>query len=270
MKNIILFSGILFFLLACKSSRQSAESQLTTHSSQNSVDWPGIYRGILPCADCEGILTTLRLKVDLTYDLSRQYLGKGEESFIQSGSFQWNSTGGSISLVSWEKEGISGEEKSKSEEQEHYQVGENQLLKLDREGKQISGTLAQRYILKKVNFDQDIREKYWKLIELNGKAIKVAPGQNREAHFILKIAGSRVKGHGGCNSFSGAYELPDGQKIRFSNLASTEMACMEVDYEGEFFKALGLTDNYSLKGDSLSLNKARMAPLARFVAVYFR
>jgi hypothetical protein len=33
-------------------------------------------------------------------------------------------------------------------------------------------------------------------------------------------------------------------------------------------EVLGRADNYSILGDKLSLNKARMAPLARFEAIY--
>jgi hypothetical protein len=36
-------------------------------TSRTSLDWPGTYTGVLPCADCEGIETTITLSVDLTY-----------------------------------------------------------------------------------------------------------------------------------------------------------------------------------------------------------
>jgi hypothetical protein len=37
---------------------------------------PGVYRGTLPCADCAGIETTLTLRRDGTFTLSRQYQGR--------------------------------------------------------------------------------------------------------------------------------------------------------------------------------------------------
>jgi len=37
--------------------------------------------------------------------------------------------------------------------------------------------------------------------------------------------------------------------------------------EGEFLKALAATDSFALKDGTLSLHRARMAPLARFEAV---
>ena len=50
------------------------------------------------------------------------------------------------------------------------------------------------------------------------------------------------------------------------NVASTMMACPD-NIEDEFKKILYTTDNLSTDGQTLSLNKARMAPLARFVLV---
>ena len=35
-------------------------------SSATSLDWEGVYRGVVPCADCEGIVTTITLRRDGT------------------------------------------------------------------------------------------------------------------------------------------------------------------------------------------------------------
>jgi copper homeostasis protein (lipoprotein) len=55
-----------------------------------SIDWAGIYQGILPCADCEGIKTQIVLNKDLSYVLETQYLGKDEKIFQAKGTFKWN------------------------------------------------------------------------------------------------------------------------------------------------------------------------------------
>ena len=44
-------------------------------NSQNSLDWEGTYRGILPCADCEGIETKITLSANGTYEYKASYLG---------------------------------------------------------------------------------------------------------------------------------------------------------------------------------------------------
>ena len=54
---------------------QASEAQ---HNSRNSLDWDGIYSGILPCADCEGIKTDIQLHKDGTYRMARKYLGMGD------------------------------------------------------------------------------------------------------------------------------------------------------------------------------------------------
>lgn len=112
-------------------------------------------------------------------------------------------------------------------------------------------------------------EKYWKLVELNGQP--VAPLE-REPYFILKADNARVIGFGGCNSLTGSYVLDrKTARIRFTEVASTMMACMQgMEVEQAFHQVLRIVDNYSQDGDRLSLNRARMAPLARFEAVYLR
>lgn len=264
--RILVYSLIASVFFSCQGNKRTGDS----HNSLNALDWVGVYRGVLPCADCEGIATMIHLKKDLTYVKSTQYQGKSSELFTQHGSFQWNKDGSILTLMPWEKEEMNDETRQKEAKKEMYQLGENQLIKLDNEGKRIQGPLAQNHVLKKQDFDKDIREKYWRLITLNGKAVVASENQKRETHFVLRTKDNRVVGHGGCNAFSGAYELLEGNRIRFSSLVSTEMACAEIDYESDFFKAIQNTDNYSIKGDTLSLNKGKMAPLARLLAVYFR
>lgn len=116
----------------------------------------------------------------------------------------------------------------------------------------------------------DIQEKYWKLIELKGKPFVMKGGdQQQEPYFILKKEDNRVNGSTGCNRMMGTYTLAEGNRISFSQLAQTRMACVDMSVERPFIEVLETVDNYTIKGDSLSLNKARMAPLAKFVAVYF-
>lgn len=113
-----------------------------------------------------------------------------------------------------------------------------------------------------------ITNKYWKLITLEGQPVKMAPGQEREAYFMLRDS-SRVTGFGGCNGIGGTYTLQAGQRIRFSNMLGTLRFCQGVESEAPFLEVFNLTDNYSLSGDTLTLNVGRRAPLAVFHAVYF-
>lgn len=114
----------------------------------------------------------------------------------------------------------------------------------------------------------DIIEKYWKLTEVNGEPINKET--NREPHIILKGIDNRVNGTGGCNGFSGHYELKDKNRIAFSNIAITEMACPNMEVEDKMLMVLQTADSYVVKNDTLILNRAKMAPLARFEAVYLQ
>ncbi|MFC5269879.1 copper resistance protein NlpE N-terminal domain-containing protein [Adhaeribacter terreus] len=276
MKKCLFLSLIVAgYLTACSSTKSPDSSATATNipatatpdNSKTSVDWPGTYRAMLPCGDCEGIKTELTLKQDQTYEMAMTYLGKSKEVYREKGTFQWNSNGNKITL--------SG--KLQQQETNQYLVGENRLWKLDAAGQKVTGALAEKYILKKgetelhpESADNSITEKYWKLIELNGKPVMVSSTQPREPHFILKTENNRVNGHSGCNSFMGSYEISAGISIKFSPLAATRMACQDVPYESEFLKMFGIADHYLFQNDTLSLTQAGTAPLARFVAVYLR
>ncbi|MCG2607735.1 copper resistance protein NlpE N-terminal domain-containing protein [Acinetobacter sp. SM34] len=60
-------------------------------TAETSLDWPGEYKGVFPCADCQGIETELELKADKTYELKQKYLGKGKNSeFKVKGTFSFD------------------------------------------------------------------------------------------------------------------------------------------------------------------------------------
>lgn len=114
-------------------------------------------------------------------------------------------------------------------------------------------------------------EKYWKLIEINGQKVTAENFASKEPHLILKSEENRVTGNGGCNSFFGTYSLQtDVNRISFSKIGATRMACLQPTVESDFFNILETVDNYTVKNDTLQLNKARMAPMAKFVAVYLK
>jgi len=111
-----------------------------------------------------------------------------------------------------------------------------------------------------------LTETHWTLVELDGRPV---PALRRAPHLVLAAEGGRMHGFGGCNGFAGAYALDAAaSRISFSRVASTMMACPSgMEVEAAFHEALRRADSYSLDGDRLTLNRARMAPLARFEAV---
>lgn len=68
------------------------------HNSENSLDWDGIYKGLLPCADCPGITTELTLNMDGTYVLSSQAENKDKTPYVYKGAFAWDESGSIVTL----------------------------------------------------------------------------------------------------------------------------------------------------------------------------
>lgn len=123
---------------------------------------------------------------------------------------------------------------------------------------------------KRASENSEIVEKYWKLKTLEGKDVEMVDNQEREIYFTLKSEENQITGFSGCNTFTGHYALEEGNRIRFTHIATTMKACPDVDInESELLQIFDLADNYTIQGDELSLNVGRRAPLAVFEAVYF-
>lgn len=239
--------AITLLLAACQTTKTTnSKTADSAHNSRNSVDWAGSYQGTLPCADCPGIQTMLTLQEDGGYTLRTTYLERGDSVYTESGNFAWDENGGKITLDTDDRK---------------FQVGENRLFALDMEGNRITGKLADHYVLQKV--DGSITDKYWKLVELNGQP--VLPGTTQKEPYIrLNAAENRLEATGGCNGMGGTYELQAPNRIRFSQIIRTQMACENLDVENELGRVLESTDSYHVAGDTLQLFRARMAPLAKF------
>ena len=256
MRFAALLAGGVFLgaLLGCagpSGSRPDTEPLPIGDNSRTSLDWAGIYGGTLPCADCPGIRTRIELREDGTFTRSVLYLDRDPRPRTDTGRFTWDESGSRITL-------------GDGRDAQQYQVGENVLFPLDRSGRRITGNLAAAYRLEKTVNDPRIENRRWQLVELNGRPIE-PPTDRDGAYFELDAAEARVTGNASCNRFFGTYELMTGSRIRFgSDIGSTMMACPELEQGREFLDMLRRVDNYSVGDAGLSLNRARMAPLARF------
>lgn len=289
MKTTLLTFAILSLtLISCtKKEKEKDQNQIVVDSSQSgmidehnakkSLDYVGMYEGMLPCADCEGIETKLTLKQDNKYILRTQYLGKKEAlPLVVSGSYNWDESGNVVIL--------SGIKNAPNQ----YFVSENYIIQLDMQGNKITGPLAEKYILKKnqefddtkgiVDTNVTVKEESsdktpiikgikWKLIELNGKKIEKIEKMDKDM-FILLNKDNRYNAFAGCNNMIGGFELKEEtMRIKFNKGVSTKMACPDMTFEQEFAEMLEKVDNYSITENNLYFNKARMAPLAKFEAI---
>ncbi|RZJ73166.1 MAG: META domain-containing protein [Flavobacterium sp.] len=76
----------------------------------------------------------------------------------------------------------------------------------------------------------------WELESVNGKTVSAAD-YSRGLPTITFGTDNKVSGNGGCNGFSGSYNLNDEGGVNFSQFMSTKMAC-EGTGETEFMNAL--------------------------------
>lgn len=111
------------------------------------------------------------------------------------------------------------------------------------------------------NASATIIGKKWQLIEIGGKAVA---GQVNGKVPFLKLEEKTYSASAGCNGIGGELTFSANGKIKFAQGMSTMMACPDMSIEQALSKALITADNYTLSNDILSLNKAKMAPLAKF------
>lgn len=147
--KLVLLSITFLAFLACNNNAGSDEAEIVQdeikalpddHTSQSSLDYAGTYKGTLPCADCEGIEVELTIDMDSTYALNSKYLGKGDDKGnTKQGTYKWID-GGTIELEDLD----TGAGPTK------YKVGEGQIWQLDLQGNKVEGSLADKYILKKL------------------------------------------------------------------------------------------------------------------------
>lgn len=253
---------ILPVLTACLLALGGCQKQIDpewgpdpAHNSANFLDWAGVYKGVLPCADCMGVETQLELKSDLTYALQTYYLGRSEKPNMEQGTFIWNEAGNKIRLQH-RPDGVS-----------HYRVGENVLEQLDIDGKPITDAPMPLQLLKIQDLDSlPLVETRWQLQTLLGKPVQGPVA--RIPYLVFKTSGLSLGGFGGCNQFMGNYEVQPHQRLRLTQVAATEKFCLTgMETEEAFLKVLGQVDSFQRVGNRLQLLRARMAPLAELEAV---
>jgi uncharacterized lipoprotein NlpE involved in copper resistance len=157
MKKSALYFLMIISLLSCKDREERSNTSGNidnkgtninlkepefndAHTSRNSLDWEGIYTGVLPSDDCEGIDTSISLKKDQTYLLKLRYLGiseKKRKDSVFEGKFTWDENGNNITLDG-AKDGT-----------RKFKVGEYFLTPLDKNGKEIEAIPGNNYKLLK-------------------------------------------------------------------------------------------------------------------------
>ncbi|MCA1756310.1 MAG: copper resistance protein NlpE N-terminal domain-containing protein [Bacteroidales bacterium] len=240
-----------------RSRQENGAETPTGDNSMVSLDWNGIYTGIIPCADCEGIQTLIRLNDDLSYIWKSRYLGKDETIFGTTGNFIWSDDGGTITLI----------DNIEDQSGPSWLVGENILFMPDDDGNRITGELAEMYRLKKVVPALD--ERTWLLTSAGGTEISDDYFPGGTPWIAFDSESNRISGFAGCNSLTGTYTPGDNNSLALGPIATTKIACNAMRGEQMFLGLLNNTTGYRLTTEWLILTDSTGIELARFEADFF-
>lgn len=105
-------------------------------ASSAAASWTGTYRGVLPCPDCDGVLISLSLFKDATYELQTELIGS-DKRHARSGSFTFNADETRITLDA------NGQNRS------FDILPPNRLRMLGKDNAPVTGANAERFILRK-------------------------------------------------------------------------------------------------------------------------
>lgn len=149
MKKLLgLWTAAVLLLAACNNgtpaegdpAQGDAGTQVADmHNAENSLDIAGLYTGTVPCADCEGIETTLTLNGDGSFALKENYKGKKDPLVVEMQG-KWVIHENTLTL------------QFAPEVQDRvlrYRAEEGRLRQLDQAGNRIEGSNADQYILHK-------------------------------------------------------------------------------------------------------------------------
>lgn len=97
-------------------------------------------------------------------------------------------------------------------------------------------------------------EKMWAVTAINGSELQY-PNQGDVAYIVFGKK-MNVTGFGGCNNFSGKYQV-SGDSILIKDVGATRKTCLEQRIEDAFFKALDGVVSFKASKNNLKLYDQR-------------
>jgi heat shock protein HslJ len=227
MKHLSIAFVLTAMLSACAAGKEvtpvkpAAASPVDSHTSRDSLDWAGVYEGVLPCADCPGIKTRLTLGSDGTFERQTQYLDRETVPRTEVGKFTWHASGNAISLDA-------------NGGGQQYAVGEGRLILLNRDGTRPDPQALNRVLTRAAkqapagsDLSQMLENHRWTLVS-------ATDSQNRrndillpvaEHPFVFSFSGAALNVKGSCNTLRGGYQINAAGQLNVGPMATTMMAC---------------------------------------------
>ena len=97
----------------------------------------------------------------------------------------------------------------------------------------------------------------WKITDVNGEAVPT--GMEKQPFIAFDVKEQRVHGNAGCNLINGGFKTEEGNalSISFPGMASTMMACPDMETEGKIMGALNEVKSFGkLAGGGIGLYDA--------------
>lgn len=123
----LLLALLLLFTVGCSENA-------ATSSNKADKNRDVVYLGVLPCADCEGIETKVTLHQGDRYTIHSVYLGTDQPAMVDEGTFTRHRQESRIVL----------------DDGRQFKQGDSTLLHLTMDGQVITSSLAEHYVLKKI------------------------------------------------------------------------------------------------------------------------
>lgn len=246
-KLFSLLAIVAFALVSCNFQLKGKKAE----TSEATFPKPGTYYGVVPCASCPGIATEITLNEDFSYLLKTTSLNEEYTQATVEGNFVCNQ--GVVEL-----QGV-----DKGNTPWAFKVEDGQLRQLNLEGAEVEGDLAANYLLTK-NGNPAVEDKKWRTVELFGQPVD---GTSDEHYIIFHSDEQKIEAKADCNILQFGYTIRQGLRLIVEPGLSTLMACPDDSFEQQLIEAITVADNLSVSDEHLSLNKGRMAPLARFELV---
>jgi copper homeostasis protein (lipoprotein) len=103
-----------------------------------------------------------------------------------------------------------------------------------------------------VNNLAQLQNRTWIVTQIGAQMIKTAPTARNIPSLQFDEASKRVSGADGCNRIMGTYQAT-GETLVLSQMASTQMACIDSTIPNQFNSALANVTNYQVYGKTLKL-----------------
>lgn len=255
--SILMLSLLTLVMASCATKKNKSDVIIPVgDTTENSVDWAGTYLGEFSNDKGLYIAVQLELKNNGTYSITTTN-PDSDRDLHKEGNFKWVLNGRAIEL----------DQLISTIDSRLIHVGENVAFVVKGSVLNPDQKLSDLPQLEKLELDDKLTEKYWKLVAINDRAITAADFDQKEPHILFKTNFNHVRGTDGCNGFGGKYKIQDGT-IEFSQLISTMMACEGSFVFDHYMRILNEAKTYKVTDKELLLQSEK--DVLKFEVVYLK